>query len=132
MVERVELVLDGLEDAGRVGDAAVVAEQADELGLEEVFVAEAVLDDEGDDLAELLHGSAELEEDGCRVLVDMGRNVDSLGQRVVDRRRWRWLLRDMGGTSVGEGDGGREQGAHLSLSTFLKCSGEARYEEKLV
>lgn len=116
MVERVELVLDGLEDAGRVGDAAVVAEQADELGLEEVFVAEAVLDDEGDDLAELLHGSAELEEDGCRVLVDMGRNVDSLGQRVVDRRRWRWLLRDMGGTSVGEGDGGREQGAHLSLS----------------
>lgn len=34
-------------------DAAVVAEQADELGLAEVFVVESVLDDERDDLVEL-------------------------------------------------------------------------------
>lgn len=82
MVKDLEFVLNGVENPSGLIGAAIVAEQADKLGLEQVLVAETVLDDEGDDLVEFLHGSAELEEDGCRVLVDMRRNVGSLGKGV--------------------------------------------------
>lgn len=62
MVENVEFVPDGVENPSGFNWAAVLAEEADELGLEQVFVVETVLDYEGEDLVEFSHGSAELEE----------------------------------------------------------------------
>lgn len=62
MVENVEFVPDGVENPSGFKWAAVFAEEADELGLEQVFVVETVLDYEGEDLVEFSHGSAELEE----------------------------------------------------------------------
>lgn len=62
MVENVKLVPDGAENLSGFNWAAVFAEEADELGLEQVFVVETVLDYEGEDLVEFSHGSAELEE----------------------------------------------------------------------
>lgn len=72
MVENVELVVpDGVENAVGFSWAVVFAEEAEELGVEVVLGVEAVLDYEGEDLVELSHGSAELEEDGGGVGVDM-------------------------------------------------------------
>lgn len=59
MVEHVELVLHRLKDTCSFSDAAELAEQADELGLEEVLVVETVFDDKGEDLVKLFEGSAE-------------------------------------------------------------------------
>lgn len=62
MVENVEFVPDGVENPSGFNCAAVFAEEADELGLEQVLVVETVLDYEGEDLVEFSHGNAELEE----------------------------------------------------------------------
>jgi len=52
-------VLHRLKDTCSFSDAAELAEQADELGLEEVLVVETVFDDKGEDLVKLFEGSAE-------------------------------------------------------------------------
>ena len=60
MVKHIKLVLNGVKDTCCFVDAAELAEQADKLGLKQVLVVEAVLDDEGKDLVELCDGGAEL------------------------------------------------------------------------
>lgn len=77
MIKRVEFILNGLENTSRVAHATVLTEQTDELGLEQMLIGEAVLDDERLNLVELFHASAELKEKGCRVRIDMRRNVGS-------------------------------------------------------
>ena len=44
--------------------ATKFAEQTDNFSLEQMFRIETVLDDEGEELMEFFHGSAELEEYG--------------------------------------------------------------------
>lgn len=63
MIKHVEFILNGLENTSSFVDTAVFAEQAEELGLKQVLAVEAVFDDEREDLVELFHGSAELEEE---------------------------------------------------------------------
>lgn len=77
MVEGVDLRFDGVEHFGGVAHAPEFAEEADELGLEEVLVVEAIFDDEGEELVKLFQGCAELEEDGGWVFVYMWRDVDA-------------------------------------------------------
>lgn len=77
MVESVELVLNRLENPSGLVDAAILGEQADELGLKQVLVVEAIFDDQREDLVELFHGSAELEKNGGWVPVDMRGDVGS-------------------------------------------------------
>lgn len=58
-------------------EATEFAEQTDKFGLEQMLRIETVLDDEGDELVEFFHGSAELEEYGRGVLVHVRRDVGS-------------------------------------------------------
>lgn len=82
MIKGIQFTRDGFKNTGGIGEAIVVAEQANELGLEQVLIVEAVFDDEREDLAELFWGSAELEEESGRVSVDVRGNVGSLGKSV--------------------------------------------------
>lgn len=59
MVEHVELVLNRVKHTCCFSDAVEFAEQANELGLEEVFSIEPVFDDKREDLVKLFEGSAE-------------------------------------------------------------------------
>lgn len=88
MVKNLKFIINGLENPKSLTWAAIITEQADELGLEQVLIVEAVLDNERDDLVELFYGSAELKENGCRVRVDMRRNVGSLGKGVKGLELW--------------------------------------------
>lgn len=78
MIKGVEFVGNGLENTGSIGEAVVFAEQANELGLEEVLIAEAAFDDEREDSPELFEGCADLEEESRRVPVDARGDVCSL------------------------------------------------------
>lgn len=62
MIKRVEFIFDGLENTSCFVYATVIAEQADELGLEQMLIVEAVFDDERNNLVNLFQGSAELKE----------------------------------------------------------------------
>lgn len=46
MVKHIDFVSNGLENTSSLTDAAIVTEQTYKLGLEEVFMVEAILDDE--------------------------------------------------------------------------------------
>lgn len=82
MIKGVEFVGNGLENTGSIREAVVFAEQANELGLEEVLIVEAVFYDQREDSPELFERCAELEEESRRVLVDVRGDVCSLGKRV--------------------------------------------------
>lgn len=62
MIKRVEFIFDGLENTSSFVYATVIAEQADEFGLEQMLIVEAVLDDGRNNLVKFFQGSAELKE----------------------------------------------------------------------
>lgn len=82
MIKGIQFRRNWFENTGGVGKAIIVAEQADELGLEEVLIVKAVFYYEREDCAELFWGSAEVEEESGRVSVDVRGNVGSLGKSV--------------------------------------------------
>lgn len=64
MVKNIKLVLHGLKHTCCLSDAVEFAEEAYELGLEQVLVVETVFDYEREDLVKLFEGSAEFQEYG--------------------------------------------------------------------
>lgn len=84
VVELFGLVLNGAEDEGGIAEVAEAGEEGDELGLEDVLTVEAVLNDLGEEQADLAAVGAEIEKEiggvGEEARGEMGRGVGGVGK----------------------------------------------------
>jgi hypothetical protein len=87
VIKNIEFTINGFENTSSLVDTAIATEQADKLCLEKMLLIKPIFEDERKNLTKFFQRRTSLKKKSRWMLIDISRNVISLGEKVTMARR---------------------------------------------